>query len=147
MFFLILFLIENIIISRFLNKKNMKVASIAHLVFFIFLSMYLFFPPYSNFSEFKEIFIKEDIYTIISEVINEPNDISYFTISISSLVSLTMLLMLIISAALVGVCIINKYFKFFIIKNSDIKEEETYYCSYKRAHINKIYKLYCSWRN
>ncbi|MFA5749542.1 MAG: hypothetical protein WC927_05560, partial [Bacilli bacterium] len=65
-------MIENIIIARFFERKNMKVASAAHVVFFIFLSMYLFFPPYSNFSEFKEIFIKEDIYTIISEVINEP---------------------------------------------------------------------------
>ena len=41
--FLILFLIENIIISRFLNKRNMRVASLSHVILFMFLSMYLLF--------------------------------------------------------------------------------------------------------
>ncbi|MFA5220638.1 MAG: hypothetical protein WC424_06140 [Bacilli bacterium] len=125
----------------------MKLASAAHVVFFVFFGFYLLFPPFSNFSAYKELFIKEEVYALLSEIINGPSQVSYFTFSISSFVSLIMLIMLIVSATLVGVCIINKYFKFFIIKNSDIKEEETYYCSYKRAHINKIYKLYCSWRN
>lgn len=147
MFILFLYMIENIIIARFFERKNMKLASAAHVVFFVFLGFYLLFPPFSNFSEFKEIFIKEDIYTIISEVINEPNDISYFTFSISSFVSLIMLIMLIVSTTLVGI----KLAELFIEIHSYIREEdninENFNCIYKYVQPLKIFKLYCSWRN
>lgn len=145
--FLILFLIENIIISRFLNKRNMRVASLSHVILFMFLSMYLLFPPYSSFLEIKEFFISEDIYTYISEVINDSTNISYFTLSISSIVSLVMLVMLIISAAIVGMFIFEKFFILFIARNEEIKKDNKYYCSNKTIQTNKIFKLYCCWRN
>ena len=147
MFILFLYMIENIIIARFFERKNMKLASAAHVVFFVFFGFYLLFPPFSNFSAYKELFIKEEVYALLSEIINGPSQVSYFTFSISSFVSLIMLIMLIVSATLVGI----KLAELFIEIHSYIREEdninENFNCIYKYVQPLKIFKLYCSWRN
>ena len=83
----------------------------------------------------------------MSEIINGPSQVSYFTFSISSFVSLIMLIMLIVSATLVGI----KLAELFIEIHSFIREEdninENFNCIYKYVQPLKIFKLYCSWRN
>ena len=95
----------------------------------------------------KEFFITKDINTLISEVINNPTNMSYFTFSISAFISIIMLIMLIINATLVRVVIDEKYIKLFRFINQDIKKDVNYYCTYISVHTNKIFKINCCYRN
>lgn len=146
MLILFFYIIENIIIARYLEFKKLKLASAAHAVLFIIFSLYLFFPPFSSYSAIKEIFMGKDLYTLISEVINQTKNLSYFTFNISTFISIIMLIMFIISIALIGIIIIEKCIELIGFKNQEYNRLEKYFFTRENVHSNKIFKLNCCYR-
>ncbi len=89
MLFLVLFIITSIIISRFLDKKNMKIASISYAIMFIILLTYFMLISDLNILIDK---IGVNNYNVLKEVLIGKQYINIFTI-----VEIVILLLFIIS--------------------------------------------------
>jgi hypothetical protein len=128
---------ENIIIIRYFEKKNMRVALVAHIIFSIVFSLYMLFLPMFDLSMLLIVSTSGTPVKTLFQIIINSKELSLNNLNTIVLVPLILFYLMIIASTVV---LLEKKIPF-----ESYYENKIYLIN--KNNINKIYKLqYLSFR-